>query len=199
MPSPVNPPLTEHVVVGVFADGDAARRAIEALCEAGIPPTTISLLWRDGREAREAMGLDWAGDPSPIMDEVAGGAAEGALAGAAVGGILGLLAGAIAFAIPGVGPVVGTGIWSAVTAGLAGGATVGLMVGGMRKVWETTYRDAVAEGRALVSVHSEEPDIVEQAEKVLRQVGPLRLDHFDEGGELLHEHVEPPRDGKGAE
>jgi hypothetical protein len=199
MKSPVNPPLTEHAVVGVFEDGEAARRALDALRDARIPPTVVSLLCRDGREVRQAMGLPWSEDPTPVVDEVAEGAAEGALVGAAVGGVLGLLAGAVAFAIPGIGPVVGTGIWAAVTAGLAGGATLGLMVGGMRKVWETTYRDAVAEGRVLVSVHSEDPDIVEQAEKVLRQMGPLRLDHFDEGGELLHEHVELPRDGKGAE
>ena len=38
-------------------------------------------------------------------------------------------------------------------------------VGGTRKVWETTYRDAVADGRVLVSVRSEDPDIVEQARR----------------------------------
>jgi hypothetical protein len=190
MKSPVIPPLTEHAVVGVFEDGEAARRALDALRDAGIPPIVVSLLWRDGREVRQALGLAWSEDPTPVLDEVAAGAAGGALAGAAVGGLLGFLAGAVAFAVPGIGPVVGTGIWAAMTAGLAGGATLGLMVGGMRKVWETTYRDAVAGGRVLVSVQSEDPDIVEQAETVLRRMGPLRLDHFDEGGELLHEHVE---------
>jgi hypothetical protein len=197
MKAPVNPPLTEHAVIAVFQDPEAARRALDALQEAGIYPPAVSLLCRDRQEVRDAMALESEEVPS-IMDEVAGGAAEGALAGAAVGGILGALAGAVSFAIPGIGPVIGTGIWAAVAAGLAGGATVGMMVGGMRKMWEQAYRDAVAEGRALVGVHSEDADMVERAETVLRRMGPLRLDPFDEGGELVHEHVEL-RPGKGAE
>lgn len=144
------------------------------------------------------MGLEAPEELPLVMEEVTDGAAEGALAGAAVGGTLGLLAGALSFGIPGIGPMLGTGIWAALAAGLGGGVALGLMIGGMRTMWELAYRDAVAQGRALVSVHSVDADVVERAEAVLRRMGPLRVDHFDEGGELVHEHVDVPREGRGA-
>lgn len=127
-----------------------------------------------------------------VIDGVGDAATEGALVGAAVGGLAGLLAGALSFVIPGIGPVVGAGLWAAIAGAMGAGATLGLMLGGMRKMWELTFREAVLEGRALVSVHSDDVEVVERAEAVLRRLGPVRLDHFDEGGERLHEHVELP-------
>lgn len=181
-------PIDQHIVVGLFQDVDAARRAVEALREAGVPESATSLLSRDDPEARETMGLEPVDDDDTVIDEVGGVATKRAVVGAAVGGMVGLLAGALSFAIPGIGPVVGTGFWAAALAsGLGAGATLGLMVGGMRKMWEMMYRDAVAEGRVLVSVHSDDSEVVERAEAVLRRMHPLRLDHFDEGGELTHE------------
>ena len=101
----------EHIIVGVFEDPAAARRAVDALREAGIPESATSILCRDRAEAREAMGLEPLEDDDTVIDEVGGTAAESALVGAAVGGMVGLLAGALSFAIPGIGPVLGTGIW----------------------------------------------------------------------------------------
>jgi len=138
------------------------------------------------------MGLEPLEEDDTVIDEVGRTAAESALVGAAAGGMVGLLAGALSFAIPGIGPVFGTGIWAAaITSGAGAGATLGLMLTGMRKMWELMYRDAVAEGRVLVSVHSDDAGMVERAETVLRGLRPLRLDHFDEGGEVAHEYVEP--------
>ena len=182
----------EHMIVGVFEDTAAARRAVDALREAGIPESAISILCRDRAAAREAMGLEPLDEDDTVIDEVGSTAVESALVGAAAGGTVGLLAGALSFAVPGIGPVLGTGIWAAAIAGAAGaGATLGLMLRGMRKMWELMYRDAVAEGRVLVSVHSDDAATVERAEAVLRNLRPLRLDHFDEGGEVAHEYVEP--------
>jgi hypothetical protein len=185
--------MIEQVVVGVFEDDDVAFRAIDALREAGIDSLTISFLGRDRPEARNAMGLESSDkdEVTALFDPVAAGAAEGALVGSTFGAVAGLLVGAVSLAVPGIGPALATGLWGPLTGAIAGGAT-GLMLGGMRKVWELTYRDALSEGRALVSVHSDDAGTVERAEAILRRLGPLRLDHFDEGGELLHEHVEPP-------
>jgi hypothetical protein len=193
----MKPAKKEQAVVGVFENEDAALRAIDALREAGIDSVTISFLGRDRPEARKAMALQSSekDEPTALFDPVAAGAAEGALVGSTLGTVAGLLVGAISFAIPGIGPALATGLWGPLTGAIAGGAT-GLMVGGMRKIWEMTYRDALSDGRALVSVHNDDTDTIERAEAELRRLGPLRLDHFDEGGELIHEHVEPPPVGR---
>ena len=191
MEPPIELPINEHVVVGVFQDAKAARRAVEALRDAGIDESAVSFVCRDEGIPRESVEGQFTEE---VVDEVEDGLVEGALVGTAAGGLAGLLAGALGSVIPGVGPVVGTGIWAAIAGAMGADATMGLMLGGMRKMWELTYRDAVTEGRALVSVHSDDVEVVERAEAVIRRLGPLRLDHFDEGGEILHEHVEPAND-----
>jgi hypothetical protein len=113
-------------------------------------------------------------------------AATGAAAGTALGGLAGFLGGLAAFAIPGIGPVIGAGVWAATVGGGIAGGAVGGVLGGVSSLsltpeWEATLAP-VKEGRAVVSVHSDDPETIRRAEGILRRHEPLRIERFDSRG-----------------
>lgn len=159
---------------------------MQALQLRGIDAANISLLGRAAEDA--AVDQETTSRDGRIVEEVAKKTAGGAVAGGAVGGIAGVLAGLAAFAIPGIGPAIGTGLWVAGLGGATLGGGIGGMVGGVSAInagqaWELTYH--VKEGRALVGVHADDPEVVDRALEVLEEHKPLEMGRFDENGRRI--------------
>lgn len=118
-----------------------ARAAVEAIEEAGIPSSDVSLI-----------GSEHVGSEHEPSD-----AATGAGIGGVVGGGVGLLAGLGLLAIPGLGPVVAAGWLAALAAGTAAGAVTGGLVGalisaGVDEEEAAVLSEAVRRGGTLVTV-----------------------------------------------
>ena len=94
-----------QVVTALYDGYDSAVSAVNALEDAGIPHSDISIV---SNNADDRYGRD---DRTKTAED----AGKGAGIGAAVGGVGGLLTGLGLMAIPGVGPVVAassTGFWT---------------------------------------------------------------------------------------
>lgn len=184
--------LSTYNVIAVFPNEEAGRGAVAALHDADVDSTHISYLGARP-EARsedlEAPEREGAEPPSAeeVHKEVPKRAAGTAAAGAGAGGAAGFLAGLAAVGIPGAGPLVGAGVWAAAAGGAAAGGVAGGVAGGITKMWELHYKDAVANGGALVGVHSDDQKEVHQAAEILRGTRPQRIDHLDREGNLLDE------------
>jgi hypothetical protein len=64
-------------------------------------------------------------------------------------------------------------LFGAVGFGAIGGFLAGMSSLQMAEPWELTFHDA--SGRALVGVHSENPEDIDLAERVLEQQNPLAM------------------------
>ena len=140
-----------QVVTALYDTYDAAVSAVNALEDAGMPHSDISIVSNnvDNRY------------PQDERTRTAEDAGKGAGIGAAVGGIGGLLTGLGLMAIPGVGPVVAAGWLAATAAGAATGAVVGGAAGGLVGALTKegvpdrdaqVYAEGVRRGGSLVSV-----------------------------------------------
>jgi len=153
-------------VVGVFENTDDARRAIEALKDAGFTGEHISVLAPDRDDTRavaEETGTRAGED-----------AAKGALAGGILGGLGGWLLGIGALAIPGVGPFIAAGAFASALGGAAIGAGVGAIAGalvgmGVPEEHAEYYEGEVKSGKYLVTV--EGSDRAGDARTVLTRSG----------------------------
>ena len=157
-----------QTVTGLYDSYADARTAVNALEDAGISSSDISIVGREG-ETNES----YAGE----------GAATGAGVGAVVGGTGGLLAGLGMLAIPGVGPVVAAGWLAATAAGAAAGAVAGGAAGGIIGSMTNAgvdeddahvYAEGVRRGSTLVSVRVEE-DQGDVARSILNDNAPVDL------------------------
>lgn len=104
------------------------------------------------------------------------GAAAGASTGGVVGGTIGLLAGIGSLAIPGLGPFIAAGPIMAALSGAAIGATVGGVAGtlvglGIPEYEAKAYDGMLRQGRALVSVHTEDGDDLKRAKDIFSREG----------------------------
>jgi len=150
-------------VVGVFHDTAAARRAIEALKEAGFTGEHISVLAPDREDTRAV-----AEDTGTRAGEDA---AKGAVAGGILGGLGGWLLGIGALAIPGVGPFIAAGAFATALGGAAIGAGVGAIAGalvgmGVPQEEAEYYEGEVKSGRTLVTVRAD--GRYDEAQRILR-------------------------------
>jgi uncharacterized protein (TIGR02271 family) len=153
-------------VVGVFEDTAEARRAIEALKDAGFTGEHISVLAPDRDDTRavaEETGTRAGED-----------AARGAVAGGILGGLGGWLVGIGALAIPGVGPFLAAGAFATALGGAAIGAGVGAIAGalvgmGVPQEHAEYYEGEVKRGRTLVTVSAD--GRYEEAQRLLRDHG----------------------------
>ena len=100
-----------QVVTALYDSYDSAVSAVNALEDAGIPYSDISIISNNADDR-------YPRDDRTKTSEDAG---KGAGIGAAVGGVTGLLTGLGLMAIPGVGPVVAAGWLAATAAGTATG------------------------------------------------------------------------------
>jgi uncharacterized membrane protein len=149
---------TMRTISGLYDTYDEATLAVEALEDAGISSSDISLVAPDGTRA-EVQDAD---------DTVAG-----ASVGAALGGVGGLLAGLGTFAIPGIGPVVGAGWLATTLIGAAAGGAVGGLLGsltdaGIDEQDAHVYAEGVRRGRTLVIARVEETQ-ADAAQAILGQ------------------------------
>jgi len=95
----------------------------------------------------------------------------GGSVGLGTGAVLGLLAGIGALAIPGVGPLIAAGpIMGALSGAAVGAATGGLagaLIGlGIPEYEAKRYEGKIVGGSALISVHTESSEAVDQAKKI---------------------------------
>jgi hypothetical protein len=179
--------FSAYNVTGCYPDMEGARAGVEALEEAGVAGSRISLLGQAAEEAAEVSDTRQR-DEQTIregMKSTIGGAAAGTGVGAAVG----FIAGAVAFGIPGIGPAVAAGIWATTLGGAVAGGGVGFTAGAMARMkqseaWELTLAD-VREGRVIVGAHTDDPEEFARASEALEQTGPDTLRFFDRGGANL--------------
>ena len=155
-------------VFGLFAEREAAWKAIQQLQSAGFVGNDLGLLTRVESE-----------EPNPLATG-AKGAATGATAGGIAGGLLGAAATGL---IPGIGPVLAAGSIVPLLAGIATGASTGLLTGAI--VGAATgerplgfYEQEVRGGRTLVTV--EAGGRASEAMDMLRAAGALEATPIDE-------------------
>jgi hypothetical protein len=155
-------------VFGIFDRRSTAERCVDALLAAGYRSDDISVLMPDQASTKE-----FATEKNTKAPE---GTTAGATAGGAIGGTLGLLAGIGALAIPGLGPFIAAGPIMGALAGIGSGAVVGGVIGalvgmGMPEYEAKRYEGRVKNGGILLSVHCDNSDWVDRAEKILKQNG----------------------------
>jgi hypothetical protein len=143
-----------------------AEQIVDRLRLAGFSSNDISILFPDQETSR-----DFAHQKNTKAPE---GIATGAGSGGVVGGALGWLVGIGALAIPGVGPLIAAGPILAALSGAAVGAAVGGIAGGLiglgiPELEAKRYEGKIREGNILLSVHAEDSDEVNQAEKIFRE------------------------------
>jgi hypothetical protein len=113
------------------------------------------------------------------------GATTGAASGAVVGGALGWLAGLGTLAIPGIGPLLAAGPIVAALAGVGAGGAVGGVVGaligfGIPEYEAKRYEGRVKKGGILLSVHCDNSEWADKAEKILQGAGAEDVSHTGE-------------------
>lgn len=160
--------MAQRAVFGLARDEEHASRIVGKLKDAAFSNDDISVLMPDKRSTR-----DFAHEKETKAPE---GATTGALTGGAIGGVLGWLTGIGALAIPGLGPFIAAGPIMAALGGVAVGGTAGGLVGaligmGIPEYEAKRYESQVKEGRALISVHSEDADEARRAKEILEQAG----------------------------
>jgi Heat induced stress protein YflT len=158
-------------VVRLFETRDQARRAVEALRDAGFRTEDLGIAMRDRQEAADV-----------AADVGAGGAtAAGAAGGGVLGALAGLFAGAGALAIPGIGPIVAAGPLLAALGGGAIGALAGGLIGalvdmGVPEEEARDYQAGVERGGILLTARV--PDGREaEARAALDRAGVRDLDY----------------------
>ena len=155
-------------VFGIYRDRSHVETGVDALLDAGFRGEDVSVLLPDNMGTK-----DFAHEKGTKAPE---GLATGATSGAVVGGALGWLAGIGALAIPGVGPLIAAGpIIGALTGvgvgGAVGGITGGLIGLGIPEYEAKRYEGRIKEGNILLSVHADDSEWVNKAERILKETG----------------------------
>jgi len=143
-----------------------AENIVRALQFQGFADSEISVLLPDKAGAHDVGHVKNTKAPE--------GTATGAASGGVVGGVLGLLAGIGALAIPGVGPFIAAGPIMAALSGAAVGATAGGIVGGLiglgiPEIEAKRYEEKLKQGNYLISVHANDDDQEDRAEKIFKE------------------------------
>lgn len=168
------PPGHSYHLWAEFENLAAARRACQALQEAGLAAENVAILGQLGEEVNTASGL--SADDRIVLGTAAWRIALGSGLGALVGGVLSLLVG---LAVIGTG----SGLWAAIIAGAVFGSGVGGVVGG---VSITRLGSSQSEMRrrhpelehAVIGVHADQPEELERAVSLLPGLGPLQFERI---------------------
>ena len=160
--------MSKNSVIGLATSRAMANTVVERLSAANFSSDDISVLMPDKTGTR-----DFAHEKNTKAPE---GVASGAATGGALGGALGLLAGIGALAIPGIGPLIAAGPLFAALSGAAAGAAVGGVAGGLiglgiPEYEAKRYEGKVREGNILISVHVENSDEGDRAERIFEGAG----------------------------
>jgi anti-sigma B factor antagonist len=158
-----------ETAIGVFSSRDHAEEAAKELRQRSVPEQAIVYLTRSESEAKT------------IAKEF------GAYVGGFVGGAAGMTTGVVAatLLLPGIGPVFALGLGAAALLGLAGagtGAAVGAVASHDAQAPQPTpdekctedaafFREVLKEGRSLIVVRTESPEIATTACNILDRLG----------------------------
>jgi hypothetical protein len=167
--------FSAYNVVAEFPDLESARLGIDALSRGTIEADKISMRGPAADEA--ASQTDTVTADSRIARYLTSRVGTGAVAGTLAGAVFGLVMGAMADAVFGVdvsaGVLLAVALFGAVGFGAIGGFLAGMSSLQMAEPWELTFHDA--RGRAVVGVHSENPEDIDRAESILEQQNPLAM------------------------
>lgn len=156
-------------VVGVFKSRNQAEKAVRELKENGFGDNEISVVAKDGKEARRGGG-ERVGREAGVGfggDDIG----EGVTFGGGLGGLAGLLAGAGALAIPGIGPIIAAGpIAGALSGAVTGGVAGGLLDFGIPEERGRHFEERIRQGDILALVRSDDQKVSE-ASMIFRQNG----------------------------
>jgi hypothetical protein len=157
--------MSKKSVFCIVAHRNQAEQIVDNLKRAGFSNNDISVLFPD-----ESTTRDFGHEKNTKAPE---GIATGAGIGGVVGGALGWLVGIGALAIPGVGPFIAAGPIMAALGGAAVGATVGGIAGGLiglgiPELEAKRYEGKIKAGNILLSVHTEDSDEINAAEKIFK-------------------------------
>jgi len=160
--------MANKAVFGLYSTRRQVENAVDELKAQGFRNTDISVLFSENVGTK-----DFAHEKGTKAPE---GMATGATSGAIVGGALGWLAGIGALAIPGVGPLIAAGPIIAALTGVGVGGAVGGIAGGLIGLGIPEYEAKRYEGRIksgsiLLSVHADDSQWTDKAEKILRNTG----------------------------
>jgi hypothetical protein len=145
-----------------------AELIVDRLQRANFSSNDISVLFPDTETTRDFVHQKHTKAPEGI--------ATGASTGGVAGGVLGWLAGIGALAIPGVGPFIAAGPILAALSVAAVGAAVGGIAGGLiglgiPELEAKRYEGKIKAGNILISVHTEDSDEINTAEKIFKDAG----------------------------
>lgn len=152
----------KRTLLGIFRSHEDAERGVNALVQAGFPPSEIGFL-----------GPGEADQPQ-FPKAAAVGTGAGGVVGAIAGGLLGAASMVVA---PGVGPIVTVGAWlppliGVVTGGSAGGTLGGLLSLAGVEDEGLHYRQQIQAGRFIVNVTTDQAD---QARGAFQEAGALEV------------------------
>ncbi|MFV8259549.1 DUF3341 domain-containing protein [Bdellovibrio bacteriovorus] len=156
-------------VFGIFRNRAQLENCVDRLKTESFRNSDISVLMPQKSETRE-----FAHEKGTKAPE---GASVGAGAGAVIGGSLGWLVGAGVIAtIPALGPLVAAGPIMSALAGLGVGGAVGGLGGalvgvGIPEYEAKRYEGYVKDGGILISVHVDDGDWADKAERILKESG----------------------------
>ena len=138
-------------IAGLFANRDAAERAIYALRDAGFAVDRMGIVIRDTQNTANQAASRETPETAHTGDAYVAGSA---LAGGVLGGALGaILAATGALVVPGFGPFIAGGILAtALVGGIAGWLAGGLVGLGIPREQAEFYQSRVEQGAVLVTV-----------------------------------------------
>lgn len=179
-------PDDHKVVFGIYETRATVEHGVENLQKEGFASDEISVLLPE-----EGASDKFAHEKSSKAPE---GASTGAGTGLVVGGILGWLVGIGAVAIPGVGPFIAAGPLMALLAGAGTGAAIGGVAGGLiglgiPEYEARRYENFVKDGGILLSVHTSNTDLMDRAEKILKDTGARDISSTTEVPEARMTHT----------
>ncbi len=146
----------------MYDDHDDAVHVVQALEQAGVPHSDVSLVANNADTRYGAGGTSGTGLTSGDPEQgAATGGGTGASVGTLVGGGAGLLAGLGMLAVPGIGPIVAAGWLVATLTGAGIGAAAGGLLGsltgaGVNEADAHTYAEGVRRGGNLVTVRADD-------------------------------------------
>jgi hypothetical protein len=171
-------------VVGIFKSVTSAEHAAEELRESGVSEQSMTLLSNQAPtrgNVRQATENEVQHVPTQEVKNEGSGKEAGANLGAWIGGSAGFAAGATAatLMVPGLGAIFAIGAGAAALLGL-GGAAVGTKIGdigekeasaGIESKDVEFYRELLRQGRTVLVVNAETPELGARAREVLRRHG----------------------------
>jgi len=155
-------------VYALYGNRSSLEYAVAGLEQRGFRREDVSMLMPENVGNKDLVTEKHTKSPEGAM---AGGAAGGV-----VGGTLGWLVGIGALAIQGLGPFIAAGPIMAALAGAGAGAAIGGLTGGLvgmglPEFEVKRYEGRVKNGGSLLSVHCDNNEWAEKAERILHETG----------------------------